>query len=199
MSAFHRNRRDSQAGFTLVELLVVAAIIGTTAGFLLLNFATSRVNLTAASDQLIAELRDVQSRSVEATHSDGTLRCGFGVKPDPGNANAYLVYQGPDASTVDCSTLDRNYSSGEDSIYERYTLSDPNLEFKGSSGSQFPDVFFEPPDPRTYIDDSATLDTLPARLLFGVKDVTCTGTDECRAVCIYPSGRIQRAPGLVCP
>ncbi len=190
----------TQSGFTLIEVLIVAAIIAAMSGFLLMNFGTSRVNLTAAANQLIAQVRDVQSRAVEGYRSDGSIRCGFGIMPDNGDRNQFFMYQGPAASTIDCATLDRNYDSGQDTIVSQLRLADPGLEFKDAeSGIIFYNVFFEPPDPKTYINNNAALATMPARLLFGVRGSACAKPSDCRAVCIYPSGRIQRASGFMCP
>lgn len=188
-----------QKGFTLIEMLVVAAILGIVSTFLLMNLGSSRVNLSAAGEKLIAEIRDVQFRASGNSRQGGALRCGFGITPDTNDRSAYFAYWGPDSSTTDCSAIDHNFLSGEDSTYVQQKFADWNIEFKEDiAGTIFKDVFFMPPDPRTYIDNSATLGTPPARLLFGIKGRTCTTTKECRAVCIYPSGLIQLASGLTC-
>lgn len=189
-----------QNGFTLVEMLVVAAILGVVATFLLMNLGSSRVNLSAVGEKLVAEIRDVQSRAIGNSFQGGRLRCGFGITPDLNDRSAYLAYWGPDASTANCLTIDHNFSSGEDSVYLQQKFADQNLEFKDDvAGTIFKDVFFMPPDPKTYIDNSSMLSTLPARILFGVRGRSCDTTQDCRAICIYPSGLIQLVQGLVCP
>jgi prepilin-type N-terminal cleavage/methylation domain-containing protein len=194
------NKGDLQNGFTLIEMLVVIAIIGIVSVFFLLNMGSSRVNLPAAAEQLVAEIRSIQTMATGSSRQGGVLRCGFGITPDSGDTGGYYAYAGPDASTVDCATIDHNFSSSEDTIHSRFEFSDKNLEFKDDGGGIiFKDVFFMPPDPKTYINDSATLGTSPARIIFGIQDVACATTHECRAICIYPSGLIQLSQELTCP
>ena len=173
-------------GFTLVEVAVVAAITGFITTFMLLNFQRNRIDLTLATNEFVGGLRSAQARSFASTRYDtGTglkIRCGYGIHYI--NATSYALYTGPDASSEDCSALNRNFD-GADSIISTSIFIDTRVEFK----SPFNDIFFEPPDPKTYLNNDASLGLPPQAITLGKIGGTCPA--DCKNINVYTSGKIQ--------
>lgn len=173
-------------GFTLVEVLVVAAITGVITTFMLVNFQRSRLDLTLAANELVGSLRSAQTRALaSARHDTGTglkIRCGYGIRYI--NTTSYAMYAGPDAASIDCSTLNKNFD-GADSIIKTYVFTDVKVEFK----SPFNDIFFEPPDPKTYLNNDSTLGLPPQAITLGKIGGTCP--NDCKTINVYTSGKIQ--------
>lgn len=57
-------------GFTLIEILVVAAITGVISTFMLLAFQRTRVDLNESGSVFIADLRAAQSKALASTKYD---------------------------------------------------------------------------------------------------------------------------------
>src|SRR3989344_9296458 len=133
-------------GFTLIEVLVVAAITGIISTFMILNFQRSRVDLNESGGVVIADLRAAQSKALASTKYDSgsglKIRCGYGVHYI--NTTSYSVYAGPDASLIDCKSLNRNLDSA-DAIVTTKVFGSEKIEFKAI----FNDIFWEPPHPYT--------------------------------------------------
>lgn len=190
--------RHSEQGFTLIEVLVVAAITGFVTVALLSNFSFSRRNLDRITNQVVAQIRDIQNRSAASRQYQGTYRCGYGVVG--GGASQFSVYAGPDASVATCSTENRNYNVGSDTIISTFTITSSDVEFmEDSPGVYFKTVFFEPPDPRTFIDNNSALNALPSRILLRVKGRDCSDQKDCRAICVSTAGVIEIQKDLTCP
>lgn len=187
-------RKDS--GFTLIEVVVVASIIMLMSGFLIANLSKTRVNLDQTLNLMIADIRDAQSRAVSSDKSSGKFRCGYGIRYVSGSE--YRLYAGPDASLVTCSTQNRNYALADGDVDIR-TIP---LRDKGSVQItvSFPDIFFEPPDPKTYVNNSAVLSAAPGQIKLSIQGANCAvNPDQCRIICVYTSGRIDSGTGATCP
>lgn len=173
-------------GFTLVEIAVVAAITGVITAFMLVNFQRSRIDLTLTANEFIGSLRLAQTRALASARYDtGTglkIRCGYGIHYI--NQTSYAIYVGPDAGSVSCSALNKNYD-GADSIILTSVFIDTRVEFK----SPFNDIFFEPPDPKTYINNDSTLGLPPQAMTLGKIGGTCPA--DCKTINVYTSGKIQ--------
>src|ERR1043166_1630714 len=113
-------------GFTLVEILVVTAITVMITGFLIANFSRSRVDLNQVTLTTVDAIREAQSQALAGALLRGTYRCGYGIHF---NRTDYIIYAGPDSSTTDCSTQDRNYNPGTDDIVRQALLPNNVLEF----------------------------------------------------------------------
>ena len=173
-------------GFTLVEVAVVATITGVITTFMLLNFQRSRIDLTLTANEVVGSLRSAQSRALaNARYDTGTglkIKCGYGIRYiGPGS---YATYVGPDADSVDCSTLNRNYDAADSIITTRF-FTDYRIEFK----SAFSDIFFEPPDPKTYLNNNSALGIPPQAITIGKIGGICPG--DCKTINVYTSGRIE--------
>ncbi|MEX2090987.1 MAG: type II secretion system protein [Candidatus Paceibacterota bacterium] len=173
-------------GFTLVEVAVVATITGIIATFMIVNFQRSRVDLTLTTNEFIGVLRVAQTKAQSsARHDTGSglkIRCGYGVRYI--NATSYTTYVGPDASSVVCSTLNKNFDAA-DFVITTKVFTDAKIEFKSS----FNDIFFEPPDPKTYLNNDSTLTLPPQAITIGKIGGTCPA--DCKTINVYTSGRIE--------
>ena len=84
-----------------------------------------------------------------------------------------------------CSTSNKNYQSGNDYSYQQVKIIEKNVEFKNS----FNDVFFVPPDPKTYINNSFSLSASPLAISIGFKGLSCPA--YCKTISVFPSGKID--------
>ncbi len=173
----------SNKGFSLVEVIVVAALIGFLSTLLLINFSRTRVNLTESMNAFGGDIRDAQSRTVSSTKFAGYIPCGYGITYI--DSTHYALYAGPNAATTTCSTINRNYSSGQDSIVYTKAIADSRLQFQNS----FTDIFFEPPDPKTYINNNASLASSPQNIVITKIGGACPG--DCQTIRIHTSGKIE--------
>ena len=178
-----RNTLKGRDGFTLVEVVVYASIIGLLSVALLLNLRGVQNNksvLDRATNGVISELRRAQITAISGLNFQGSTVCGYGIHYlDP---DTYLIYAGGEAV---CSTANRNYQGGTDFSVQTVKILESNVEFKGL----FNDVFFEPPDPKTFINNSFSLSGGPLAISIGFKSQSCpTG---CKTVNVHPSGKID--------
>lgn len=169
-------------GFTLIEVLVVAAITVIITGFLISNFSRARVDLNQITLTTQDAIREAQAQALSGSLLSGTYRCGYGIHF---NATDYLIYAGPDSSTVDCATQDRNYNGGSDTVVRQVLLGNNVLEFI----LPIADIFFEPPNPTTYIGGSSA-SGLVSTITIHRKGSVCPGPD-CRTITVTSGGRIQ--------
>ena len=170
-------------GFTLIEVLVVAAITVMLTGFLIANVSRSRLDMNQVAGMMTDAIREAQSDALSGSLVRGTYRCGYGVHF---SAGGYLIFAGPDASQpgVDCSA-GRTYPGQGTSVVSSVILPNSTLEIV----QPVPDIFFEPPDPTTYIGGSNAPGTA-ATINVHVKGAACPGTD-CRSIHVSTSGLIQ--------
>ncbi len=163
-------------------MLIVSSIIGILATTLILNFrAGSRdTALIQVAQQIASDVREAQSMAVSTKRYAGLTRCGYGITFN--DARTYQIYVGPNSKGIDCHAIvEKNFGSG-DVIMETVTLLDIQVEITGV----FPDIFFEPPDPTTYINNNdLMMSSAPAEIV-----LTNTGGNT-KKVLIYPSGLVE--------
>jgi prepilin-type N-terminal cleavage/methylation domain-containing protein len=169
-------------GFTLIEVLIVASITVLITGFLVVNFSRLRTDLNQTTLTVQDAIREAQSNALSGELIRGTYRCGYGVHFD---AKGYVLYAGPDSSTVSCATQNKNYEPGTDAIVRSALLQNNVLEIVLPA----PDIFFEPPGPTTYINNVSTAGT-NATILIRTPNAACPSSD-CRNIYVNTSGRIQ--------
>lgn len=182
-------------GITLVEILVVISIIGFTTVLVGRSLSRSQIDFQKIYGAILSDIRRAQSLASSSSRYNGVFRCGYGVHYE--NSTTYSLYVGPDASVSVCATDDSRLGlgdSGEIRIddYAFKMLLDQNAEFKNS----FPDIFFKPPDPKTFINDQNILGSGPesiAAITIGRKGVACSS--ECKTICVYSSGNIELRDG----
>ena len=81
-----------KTGFTLIEVLVVAAITGFITTFMLVNFSRTRINYLEESNILMSKLRIAQTKAISSTRFNNSIRCGYGVRYI--NTRSYAIYVG---------------------------------------------------------------------------------------------------------
>ncbi len=173
-----------QAGFTLVEMAVVAGIIGFLSTALIIDFSRTRIDVDQSASLVMATVREAQTRAVSSTVYGGYNPCGYGVHYV--SPTQLAIYIGPDASTVDCPSIaNKNYQPGQDVLLAHQSFSDPKIQFI----SPFNDIFFLPPDPKTYLNNDASLNQSPIGIQIGAIGGTCPA--NCRTIFVYPSGKIE--------
>ncbi len=165
----------------MVELLIAFFIIGTLSTVILLNYRSGQeqASLTRAAAAFETSMRKAQNLAVASSEFEGSIPCGYGLHYlDDRN---YSLYVGQRGGAARCEFSNRNYQSGLDSLYESVKVIEPKVVFKNS----FPDIFFEPPDPATYIDNSRAV---------GVSTLieVCleSNLSVCRGITIDTAGRI---------
>ncbi len=178
-------------GFTLIEVVIVAGITGFVTTFLLLNFSRSRINLNEEANTFMSNIRIAQTRTVSSARFNGSLRCGYGIRYI--NNQSYAVYVGESASAFNCSGQNKDYNPtggpDNDANIETVNFANPKIEFK----TVFRAVYFEPPDPKTFIIDSGgTVHNEPNYTLpitIGKIGGNCPA--DCKTINVSTSGKIE--------
>ncbi len=178
-------------GFTLVEVLVVTAIIATLSVALFFNFGTTARNRTARSQVasiIVSDIRHAQSMALSGTRFNGNIFCGYGIHYV--DHTTYLLYAGVDEGLARCQDANHNYQAGIDSVVQTQKLINQNMELRSS----FLDIFFESPDPKTYINNSASL-TLPLPtatiIIQRTGQATCSIPQTCTQIDVSTSGQLN--------
>jgi type II secretion system protein G len=119
--------RDAQGGFTLVELLIVVAIIAILAAILIPNFWRSRAQALLSASK--SHMRGI-GNALESYYVDN------GDYPSTGTAAMKAALQGP---PVYVQVVPRDPCTGTDYIYtvtapDDYTLSTPDLSATSCGG-----------------------------------------------------------------
>ena len=176
-------------GFTLVEVLVVAAITVLLTGFMVANFSRSRVDLNQTALMVQDAIREAQSMALSGAlyakpGVSGSYRCGYGIHF---MANGFTLYAGPDSGTADCSSLNRNYDAGTDDVVRTGLLSNATVEIVLPA----PDIFFQPPNPDTYINnDDSPGNYADIHVRRQGADCSGTSTPDCRTIHVTTAGII---------
>lgn len=165
------NQYQKNLGFTLIEMLVVIAIIGIVSVSIFLSFRTGQkqYSLDQSAQRLILNLRRAQSMGMNALKQEGNLVYGYGVYT---NNNSYLIFYNLNQSEG------TTYVQGTSQILETINLSS-TITLSPLAQS----VFFAPPDPKTYINGVFDENNL--------KQFNLTQEGKTRTVKIYGSGRIE--------
>ena len=139
-------------GFTLIEVLIVAAITGFIASFFLINFSRTRINFTEEANTFRSKFRIAQTKAVSSARFNNSIRCGYGIRYI--NNQSYAIYVGENASILDCAIQNKDYNPtggpNNDSYIETVKFIDSRVEFK----TVFRSIYFEAPDPKTFVIDS---------------------------------------------
>lgn len=174
----------SDEGFSLIEVLVVAAITGIVSTFMLLNFQRTRLDLNESSGVVIADLRATQNKALASTKynsgSGSKIRCGYGVHYV--DLTSYSIYTGPDASSNNCPSLNRNLDGADTTVITK-NFGNEKVEFK----AVFSDIFWEPPHLYTYINNSSVSASI--NITIGKKGGVCP--QDCKTINVSTSGKIE--------
>jgi prepilin-type N-terminal cleavage/methylation domain-containing protein len=176
-----KSKFNKSLGFTLVELLVVIAIVGFLSTTLIINFSRTRIDLNQSVNIVISTIRNAEDKAIASTIFNGYHPCGYGIHYI--NSNEYAIYVGPSAAIQNCSLLNKNYNPNKFTLLKSEKFNDTRVSFI----APFSDVFFEPPDPKTYINDDSSLNQPPLNIIIGKG--SCP--DNCQNIYVYPSGKIE--------
>jgi len=129
---------------------------------------------------------------------------------DPGCNRLYYIYAGPptvDNLGVPVSCGNPNYQANADSPYYKTAVLDNRVDFVDNPA--FRDIFFKPPGPTTYINNSSVPSNLADSTTYyeritikkvGVSKNDCdNGSPDCIFICVYYSGRIEISKVPTCP
>ncbi len=169
-------------GFTLVELVVSIFIVGVLSTAILLNFriGQSGAFLTRATASLETDIRAAQNLAVASSEFEGSIPCGYGLHYL--DNRTYRLYAGRMGGAANCQSSDHNFQSGTDPVYQDKKIIEQRVVFR----SAFSDIFFEPPDPATYINNSRSAGASTAIELCLEEDLA-----NCRNLIIDTAGRIS--------
>ncbi len=174
-------------GFTLIEVLVVATITGVISTFMIINFQRTRLNLNETGNVLIEDIRATQAKAnSSARFNDGggagsVIRCGYGIHYE--GITSYSLYIGPNASVQNCASENRNLDANDFKIIPAKNIADSRVEFKVA----FPDIFFEPPGPITYLNNSSVSASI--NITIGKKGGICP--QDCKTIDVSTYGKIE--------
>jgi hypothetical protein len=138
------------------------------------------LNRTVA--ELMAAIRTAQSRALAGALHGGVYPCGYGITM---TEDTYRIYVGPEADTTDCTGQNHNYESLVDTIVETKTIGYKDVEIV----TPVQDIFFEPPNPKTYINNVSTTG-VATDINVRIKGSTCP-SDSCRTIHVSTSGNIE--------
>lgn len=176
--------RKTSPGFSLVEMLVVLAVVGLLSGLLVLNFrstATGSSGRVQSASVLLSDIRRMQAQAISGANYDGKIVCGFGLHYV--NERTYLLYAQRVNGGSPCSNgRNRNFQSSDIEI-GRKKLINVRMQFAGP----FSDIFFELPDPKTYIDNTA----LPIDAKTLIEIVLPEAPAPSTAILVFNSGKVD--------
>jgi len=180
-----------QRGFTLIEVLIVAGITGFITTFLILKFSRTRINFAEEANVFKSKVRIAQTKAVSSARFNNSIRCGYGVRYI--NSQSYAIYVGENASTLNCATQNKDFNptggANNDASIETVNFADSRIEFK----TVFRAIYFEPPDPKTFIiDSSGTVHGEPnygLGVTIGKVGGTCP--QNCKTINVSTSGKIE--------
>jgi len=181
--SFGNRTWQRQAGFTLIEMLVVAAITGFITTTLVVNFSKARLDLTRAGNVVLSVVREAQTNAMSSVKYNNFNPCGYGIHYI--DLTHYAIYSGPNAATTTCANINHNYQLGQDALLPVQAFGEGRVQFMNS----FSDIFFEPPDPKTYLNNDASLNQSPILITIGETGGTCP--QNCKTIYVYPSGKIE--------
>ena len=169
-------------GFTLIEVLIIMFIVAFLSIAILFNYKTSqnRASLTRAVSVFESGIRKAQNLATASPDFGGATPCGYGINYR--DNRTYRIYAGHLGGAANCQSSNHNYQSGTDSTFEDLKLIEAGVVFRSS----FSDIFFEPPDPATYINNNKSVGISVIIQLCLEKDLNI-----CRNVTIDTAGRIS--------
>lgn len=181
--------RQSKAGFSLVELLVVMGITVFLTTALLFNFRSSASNAAARhqiSSRIVADLRRAQSMTASGTRYQNRVICGYGLSQT--DSTHYIIYV--DAPTGNSCGNNRNYQNGQDVVFETENINNPSFVISGPSGN-FSDIFFQAPGAQPYLNNQSGDSASAVSIQVYNYGQTCIPGTNCTTIIVNPSGGID--------
>ncbi len=134
-------------GFTLIEMLVVTAIIVVITGVVIFNVGSERQNsaLLRSAQKLSLDLRRTQSFALSSkTYKTSGVPCGWGVHFNGADSTIYVVFADM-AAAADCSDRDFIRAGNGSEDFETVNL-EAGIKINSLSNN-LSDIIFTPPDP----------------------------------------------------
>lgn len=176
-----------ERGFTLLELLSVAAIIATLSVVLIFNFRANSDGVTSRSQStslIESDIRRAQSMVLSGTRYQNIITCGYGLHYI--DQQTYIIYAKLPIGGSCLALPTRNYQAG-DAIFETRKVFSANLELR----QLFDDIFFVPPNPTTFVNNSSDLTANPATFIVQAEGQPNCISQTCSYVKVYTSGRVD--------
>jgi len=134
-------------GFTLLEMLVVLAIMSIITGIVVFNVNTERQNsaLLRSAQKLSLDLRRAQSFALSSkAYKTAGAPCGWGVHFNGSGSTNYIIFADM-AVAADCSNRDFIRAANGSEDFETNNF-DAGIKV-GSLSNNLSDIVFSPPDP----------------------------------------------------
>jgi prepilin-type N-terminal cleavage/methylation domain-containing protein len=145
-----QHKRFASNGFTLVEMLVVMFIIAIISLLILTNYRSGQkaYALSQASQKVVSDLRRAQNMAMSGKKSVTETIYDYGIHFDA-SSSYYTIF-------ADKQVNNERYNSSLDAQIEKIDLTNSIKIKTVSPNSSGLDIVFEPPNPKTYINKTAT-------------------------------------------
>lgn len=174
-----------RSGFTLIELIVVVAIIGIVSSIVIVSLSSNRANAAAEQAALTftANVRQAQNSALTGRNSDSTEdNCYFAIRIE--SATRY--------SLVNYYRSGGNCDGGPNVVFT--TNLTGGVRFTGVAS--YPTILaFSLPRAEVYKYSSGSFNALGAS-----EEISFTRAGVSRSMCLYPTGRIEYIASIAsCP
>ena len=165
-----------------MEVLMVTFIVGVLSTVILLNYRTGQTGilLTRAASAFESNIRRAQNLAIASAEFGGSVPCGYGIRYV--DSRTYAIYAGGLGGAANCQSSNHNFESGTDSVFDTIKIIESTVILKNA----FSDIFFEPPDPATYINNSKAAGASTTVELCLESDLA-----KCRSLIIDFAGKIS--------
>jgi len=166
------------AGFTIVEVLVVLAIVAIISGFMVVNFRKGGESgkLQRSAQLIVQNIRKAQNMALSSVEYGGAVPYAYGVFFDRDVINSYILFAdlNPDSYRYNGEPPDKRI---ETINLERGIVID------SISPSPFLHIAFSPPNPLTFIN----VDRSEATITIKKEGATCPSVN-CRNITVKNTG-----------
>lgn len=172
----------AEKGFTLIEIVIVIAIIGIASSIVLATVSNGRTRAQVEGDarRLSGMLRDLQNNALSGEQIVlGRISCGFSLPPSAAGAITIVpTYLYRNGATCAATLSD---------VLPAFSLS-PGVSISAANGG----VRFVVPWGKVWDGTGAAPLAAPVQYTLAKSGVVWS-------VCVYPEGRIEEAVGAGCP
>lgn len=134
------------AGFTLIELIVVFTVVAALTGLFLATYESEESEIRMSAQEMASNIRHAQSNTLGAVKYEGNVPDGGWGAYLPDDSGEYILYADADG--------DHAFDPGTE---EWRTEELPHgISITSAGGVSAADIAFEPPDPTTYINGTTT-------------------------------------------